>query len=370
MAVLESARETERVTSAAGGAPLRIGPLSWLVPLRAGLVCLGGLAVLLGLVAVDLAVGDYPIPVSDVVRTLLGGGDAGQRFVVMELRLPQTVVAVAVGAALGLAGALTQTVARNALASPDILGVTDGAALAAVAVIVLAGGSGYGGGLVTGSLQELGLPLAAFVGAMSTATLLYVLSWRRGLDIQRLVLVGIGLSATLTAATAYLLVNARIQDAASAQVWLSGSLTSRGWEHARPVVLTLLVAAPVALLLVRSLNAMLLGDDTARTLGLHLQLIQLAALVVAVALTSVSVAAVGPLEFVAFVVPQVALRLTGGSRPPLLAAMVLGSVLVVGADLVTRGLLPFALPAGIVTAAIGAPYLIWLLIRTNRKRSA
>ena len=194
-------------------------------------------------------------------------------------------VAVAVGAALGLAGALTQTVARNALASPDILGVTDGAALAAVAVIVLAGGSGYGGGLVTGSLQEMGLPLAAFVGAMSTATLLYVLSWRRGLDIQRLVLVGIGLSATLTAATAYLLVNARIQDAASAQVWLSGSLTSRGWEHARPVVLTLLVAAPVALLLVRSLNAMLLGDDTARTLGLRLQLTQLAALVVAVALT-------------------------------------------------------------------------------------
>ena len=144
----------------------------------------------------------------------------------------------------------------------------------------------------------------------------------------------------------------------------------RGWEHARPVVLTLLVAAPVALLLVRSLNAMLLGDDTARTLGLRLQLTQLAVLVVAVALTSVAVAAVGPLEFVAFVVPQVALRLTGGSRPPLLAAMVLGGILVVGADLVTRGLLPFALPAGVVTAAIGAPYLIWLLIRTNRKRSA
>ena len=294
MTVLESERETERVTSAAGGAPLRIGPVSWLVPLRAGVVCVVGLAVLLALVAVDLAVGDFPIPVPDVVRTLLGGGDAGQRFVVMELRLPQTVVAVAVGAALGLAGALTQTVARNALASPDILGVTDGAALAAVAVIVLAGGSGYGGGLVTGSLQEMGLPLAAFVGAMSTATLLYVLSWRRGLDIQRLVLVGIGLSATLTAATAYLLVNARIQDAASAQVWLSGSLTSRGWEHARPVVLTLLVATPVALLLVRSLNAMLLGDDTARTLGLRLQLTQLAVLVVAVALTSVAVAAVGP----------------------------------------------------------------------------
>jgi iron complex transport system permease protein len=344
--------------------------MSWLVPIRAGVVCLLGLALLTGLVAVDLAVGDFPIPVAEVVRTLLGGGDAGQRFVVMELRLPQTVVAVAVGAALGLAGALTQTVARNPLASPDILGVTAGAAFAAVAVIVAAGGSGYGGGLATGTLQGVGLPIAAFAGAMATAAVLYALSWRRGLDIQRLVLVGIGIGATLTAGTSYLLVNARIQDAASAQVWLSGSLTLRGWEHARPVLLVLLLTVPLALVLVRSLNALLLGDDTARALGLRLQLTQLGVLVVAVALTSVSVAAVGPLGFVAFVVPQVALRLTGGSRPPLLAAMVLGGVLVVGADLVTRAVLPFALPAGIVTAAIGAPYLIWLLVRTNRRRSA
>ncbi len=350
--------------------PLRLGPASWLVPLRAGLVAVFGLAALTTLVAIDLAVGDFPIPLADVVRTLLGQGDAGQRFVVLELRLPQTTVAAGVGAALGLAGALTQTVARNPLASPDILGVTEGAAFAAVTVIVVAGGSGFGGGLVAGTLQELGLPVAAFVGATTTATLLYVLSWRRGLDMQRLVLVGIGLGAFLTASTSYLLVNARIQDAASAQVWLSGSLSSRGWEHARPVLLVLLVCTPLALVLVRSLNAMLLGDDTARVLGLRLQLAQLGVLALAVALTSVSVAAVGPLEFVAFVVPQVALRLTAGSRPPVLAAMVLGGVLVVGADVVTRAVLPVALPAGIVTAAIGAPYLIWLLVRTNRRSSA
>ena len=183
-------------------------------------------------------------------------------------------------------------------------------------------------------------------------------------------LVGIGLGATLTAGTSYLLVNSRIQDAASAQVWLSGSLTARGWEHGRPVLLTLAVLVPVALLLVRSLNAMLLGDDAARGLGVRLQLTQLGVLVVAVGLASVSVAAVGPLEFVAFVVPQVALRLTGGSRPPILASMVAGAILVVGADLVTRAVLPFPLPAGIVTAAIGAPYLVWLLVRTNRRRTA
>ena len=350
--------------------PFRVGAASWLVPVRAAVVSLVGTGLLFLLVAIDLSVGDFPIPVADVVRTLFGGGDAGERFVVMELRLPQTVVAVAVGAALGLAGALTQTLARNPLASPDILGITEGAAFGAVAVIVLSGGSGYGGGLVSGRLQELGLPLAAFTGAMITAVLLYALSWRRGLDMQRLVLVGIGLGATLMAGTSYLLVNSRIQDAASAQVWLSGSLNARGWEHAKPVLLTLLVMVPVALLLIRSLNAMLLGDDAARGLGVRLQLTQLGVLVAAVGLASVSVAAVGPLEFVAFVVPQVALRLTGGSRPPVLASMIAGGVLVVGADLVTRAVLPFALPAGIVTAAIGAPYLIWLLVRTNRGRTA
>jgi iron complex transport system permease protein len=115
---------------------------------------------------------------------------------------------------------------------------------------------------------------------------------------------------------------------------------------------------------------MLLGDDTARGLGVRLQLTQLGVLVAAVGLCSVSVAAVGPLEFVAFVVPQVALRLVGGSRPPLIASMVAGGILVVGADLVTRAVLPFPLPAGIVTAAIGAPYLVWLLVRTNRSRTA
>ena len=207
-------------------------------------------------------------------------------------------------------------------------------------MIVASGASGYGGGLVTGRLHELGLPLAAFTGAIVTAALLYLFSWRRGLDVQRLVLVGIGLGAALTAGTSYLLVNSRIQDAASAQIWLSGSLTARGWEHGRPVLLTLAVLGPVALLLVRSLNAMLLGDDTARGLGVRLQLTQLGVLVVAVGLASVSVAAVGPLEFVAFVVPQVALRLTGGSRPPVLASMVAGAILVVGADLVTRAVLP------------------------------
>lgn len=349
---------------------LRIGTWSWRIPIRAALVCLAGLGVLVALVAVDLAAGDVPIPLADVLRTLVGRGDAATEFLVLELRLPQTVVAVAAGAALGLSGALTQTVSRNALASPDILGVTDGAAFGAVLVIVVAGGHGYGGGLAGGRLQEIGVPLCAFAGAIAAALLLVMFTWRGGLDIQRLVLVGIGLGAALMAGTSWLLVRARIQDAASAQVWLSGSLSNRGWEHARPLLITLVVVVPLALMLVRHLNAALLGDDTARGLGVRLQLVQLGALLVAVAAAAVAVSAVGPLEFVAFVVPQVALRLTGGSRPPLLASVIAGAVLVVAADVITRVVLPFAVPAGVVTAAVGAPYLIWLLVRTNRARSA
>lgn len=357
-------------TSISLGAPLRVGPISWLVPLRAAAVTVGAILLLAALVTLDLALGDFDIPPADVVRALLGGGDPGQQFIVRELRLPQTVVAVLVGAALGLSGALTQTFARNPLASPDILGVTHGAALGAVAVIVLSGASGYGGGLVSGSLQEVGVPVAAFAGALTTATLLYALAWRRGIDGQRLVLVGIGISAALTAGTSWLLVTARIEDAASAQVWLNGSLNARGWEQAAPVLWAMALLVPVALLLVRTLNAVQLGDDNARGLGVRLQWAQLLTLVVAVGLASVAVSAVGPLEFVAFVVPQVALRLTAGPRPPIGASMALGGCLVVGADLVTRVVLPFPLPAGLVTAAIGAPYLIWLLLRSNRRVSA
>ncbi|CAN5542697.1 iron chelate uptake ABC transporter family permease subunit [soil metagenome] len=354
----------------AGMAPrgsVRLGPVSWRWSARAVVVCLGAIAVLGVLVVLDLALGDVDIAFSTTVRTLLGGGDPGSQFIINRLRLPQTSVAVLVGMALGLAGALCQTFARNPLASPDILGVTQGASAGAVALIVLSGGGGYGGGVAGGALQTLGLPVAAFLGALLTATLLYALSWRHGIDGQRLVLVGIGLGAALLAVVDWLLVHARIQDVASAQIWLNGSLNARGWDQAKPVALALLVLVPVSLWLVRHLNALLLGDDPARALGVRLQATQVLVLLAAVGLASVAVSAVGPLSFVALVVPQVALRLTGGSRPPLLASMILGATLVVGADVITRVVLPFAVPVGVVTAAVGAPYLIWLLVSSNRK---
>ncbi len=345
---------------------LRVGGASWRVPLRATSVCVTGLGLLVLVSAVSIGTGDFPIPLPDVLRVLVGGGDPGQQFIVRELRLPRVVVGVLVGAALGLSGALTQTFARNPLASPDVLGVTEGASVGAVAVIVLAGTNGA---LAT-NLSGISVPAAAMAGALLTTAAIYLLAWRRGIDGTRLILVGIGCGAVLSALTSWLLVRAQIWDAAAATVWLTGSLSSRGWEQAEPVAWALLVLLPAALVLSATLRALQLGDDSARSLGVRLQLAQLATLLIAVGLAAFAVSAAGPIEFVAFVVPQVALRLCRASRPPLLASAIYGAVLVVAADLLARVVLPTELPVGLVTAAVGAPYLIWLLVRTNRRVTA
>jgi ABC-type enterobactin transport system permease subunit len=336
------------------GAVVRIGPLSAVVRWRQVLVPAVGAVVLVLLSAVSLGRGDFPIGLADVLRAMAGVGDPGQQFVIRELRAPRIVVGLLVGAALGVAGALFQTSARNALASPDVLGISQGASAGAVAAIVL----GAGG---------VGVPLAALGGALLTGALLFGLTWRAGVDGGRLVLVGIALWAVASAVVDWLLTRADIRDAASAYVWITGSLNARTWEHAVPLAIALALLLPLALAASRVLGVLLLGDDTARGLGVRLAAAQAGAVLIAVGCVAAAVAAAGPIGFVALAVPQLALRLTGGSRPPLLASAVLGAVLVVGADLVTRTLLPQVLPVGILTAAIGAPYLLWLLVRGRRR---
>jgi iron complex transport system permease protein len=281
---------------------------------------------------------------------------------VLELRAPRIVVAVLVGVALGISGALLQTFARNPLASPDVLGVTGGAAIGAVAVIVL-GGTTTAGGLLGG----LGLPAAALAGALLMALLVFGLAWRAGIDGYRLVLVGIGLSAMAQAVVNYLLTRSAIQDAAVANIWITGSLNGRGWDQALPLALALLVLLPAALALSRVLGVLQFGDDTARALGVRVPLAQAATVVVAVALAAFAVSAAGPIQFVALVVPQIAVRLAGGSRPPLLTSGLLGALLVVASDLLARTVLPASFPVGVVTAVVGAPYLLWLLVRGRRR---
>jgi ABC-type enterobactin transport system permease subunit len=334
---------------------VRLGPVSGILRPRQLVVPLAAAAVLVLLSGISLGRGDFPIGLGEVLRTLAGLGEKAQEFVVLELRAPRIVVGLLVGLALGVAGALFQTFARNPLASPDVLGITQGASVGAVAAIVLSSGS------------AVGVPLAALAGALVTGALLFLLTWRAGIDGYRLVLVGIALWSAAAALTDWLLTNAEIYDAAAAYVWITGSLNARTWDHATPLALSVAVLVPLALAASRVLGALQFGDDTARGLGVRLPLAQSAVVLAAVALVATSVAAAGPIAFVALVVPQIAVRLTGGSRPPLLASGLLGAVLVVGADLTTRTLLPQALPVGILTAVIGAPYLLWLLVRGRRR---
>ncbi|BCY08456.1 iron chelate uptake ABC transporter family permease subunit [Actinoplanes sp. L3-i22] len=340
----------------AGRRVLSAGRFGGTLSPRGVAVGLAGIAATIAVTVVSIGHGSFTIAPGDVVGTLLGGGTAAQQLVILDLRLPRILVALMVGAALAVSGALTQTFARNPLASPDVLGVTNGASLGAVALIVLGGSA------------ATGVPLAALAGGLVTAAAVYLLAWRRGVDGYRLVLIGIGVGEVVSGGVSWFLIRAEIVDAARATVWLNGSVAGADWVQVRPLALALTVLLPLAVATAFTLQALQFGDDVARSLGVRLQLAQLAVVLTAVALAAAAVAAAGPIEFVAFVVPQIALRLCGGSRPPLVVSAILGALLVSAADLVARTVLPSReLPVGLVTAIVGAPYLLWLLIRTNRR---
>jgi len=353
---------TRPTGSVAGRLPVRYRGLSGVWRPRMVLVTACGVGLTVLMAAVNIGRGDFPISVLEVLAVLVGGGDSAQQFIVLELRLPRSLTAVLVGSALGLSGAITQAVARNPLASPDILGVTAGASAAAVVLIVLGGSSAAVASV--GSL--VGLPIAALVGGLVTAALVYGLAWRNGIEGYRLVLVGVGIGAVAAAITSWMLVYAEINDAARATVWLTGSLNARGWEHVVPVGIALALLVPIGLLLTFALGALQMGDDTARGLGVHVDRARSALLLTAVGLAAVATASAGPIGFVALVVPQICLRMIGAARPPLLASAVYGALLILGSDLVARTMLPVELPVGIITAIIGAPYLIWMLARGRR----
>ncbi|MCA1674479.1 MAG: iron chelate uptake ABC transporter family permease subunit [Actinobacteria bacterium] len=349
----------------AGRPSLRLGRFSGVWRPRMVSVTLTGMAALVLVMAANIGLGDFPISVVEVLGVLIGGGTGAEQFIVLELRLPRTLTGALVGAALGMSGAITQAVARNPLASPDILGVTAGASMAAVGLIVL-GTVGPMAALLSG----VSLPVAALFGGIAAALLVYVLAWRRGIEGYRLVLVGIGIQAVALSLTQWLLIVAKINEAARATVWLTGSLNGRGWEHVMPVALTLTVLVPIALALTLGLGVLQFGDDTARGLGIRVNRARSALILVAVGLAAVATSSAGPILFVALVVPQITQRLVGAARPPLLASAVYGALLTVGSDLVARTVLGSELPVGIVTAVLGAPYLLYLLARRNREVTA
>ncbi|WP_404815353.1 FecCD family ABC transporter permease [Streptomyces thermolineatus] len=343
-----------RAVRPAGYALFRGPGASFLVHRRSAAVA-AVLAVLLAAACVvALGTGRTWIPPGDVLAAV-AGRPGPHELVVGTLRLPRLVTGLLVGLAFGAAGALIQTVARNPLASPDVIGISHGAGAVTVAAITFG----------IGSWQVL--PWLSVAGGLLAAALVHVFAWRDGLHAARLVLVGIGFSVALASLTQLFLTKGDQLTAQQAKVWLTGSLNGRGWEQSLPLLWTLLALLPFLLWAARAQRTVALDDLTATALGVRLNRVRLGLVLLGVVLASTATGAAGPVDFVALVAPQVARRLTRTAGIPLLCSALTGALVVVVADALARTLFaPTELPVGVLTAAVGAPYLMWLIVRGGR----
>ncbi|MEH0108653.1 iron chelate uptake ABC transporter family permease subunit [Tersicoccus sp. MR15.9] len=317
---------------------------------RWGLV-VGVLAVLVAaLFLCRVLLGDYTVTIPDFLR-LLGGQDIpGARFIVMESKLPRAIMGLLTGLSFGAAGAVFQTMLRNPLASPDIIGVSLGSSAGAVIAIVLIGN--------VGAL----VPVAALIGALVVATVIFLLSRHQSTAGIRMVLVGIGIAALLQAVVVQLLSRTDIYRANDALQWIVGSLNGATWERLTLLTVGLVVVAPFLAAYGRRLAILPLGDDLAAGLGLDVDRTRLALLVVGVALTAFPTAAAGPISFIALLAGPIARRLNGGRATVVIAALV-GAAIVLAADYAAAYLIPgTVLPVGVLTGGLGAPFMLWLLL--------
>ncbi len=336
---------------------LRIGPVSVRWKSRPLMICCLLLAVILLLAVFHIATGTMSFSSSRVVSSLLGGSDnATADRIIQRVRLPRLVTALFVGASLGMAGSIFQSISRNALGSPDVIGFTTGAATGAIAQIIL---------LNAGPLETA---LSAVASGMAAAVLVFVLAVKgRRTGGYRLILVGIGVGPSFRASTLYS-VAGDLDRAASAQLWLSGSLNTRSWAHAVPAMAGFVVTVPLALYYAKSTNLLEMGDDAACQLGIQPERTRLMMVLVAVTLTSVATASVGPIAFVALAAPQLARRLTANSSFPLISGALMGATLLVGADLLSQHV-PFGIkmPIGLTTGLLGDFIFFGFLLATKTR---
>jgi iron complex transport system permease protein len=316
------------------------------------------LAVLFALVLavfwITLSVGQSFTPPMDVIRVLLGEDVPGISFAVGQLRLPRAVMSILAGMCFGLGGVAFQIMLRNPLASPDIIGITSGAGAAAVfAIVVLS---------MTGPMVSI-LAVAAGLGV---AVLVYGLSFRNGSGGTRLILVGIGVSAMLQSVIAYILSSAPAWSLQEAMRWLTGSVNGAQLSQALPLLLALALFGGLLLSRTRDLEALQLGDDTAAALGVRVARTRMLVIVSAVGMIATATALTGPIAFVAFLSGPIAARIVRSNGSLLLPSALVGAILVLAGDYAGQFLLPSRYPVGVVTGALGAPYLIFLIVRVNR----
>lgn len=305
----------------------------------------------------SLASGSYEIPIANVLATLSGGGDPAEQTVILEWRLPRAMLAVLLGAALALSGGIFQSISRNPLGSPDIIGFASGSYTGAL-LVMLAFGGGY-----------LQVATGALVGGIVTAFVVFLLAYRGGVQGFRLIIVGIGVSAMLGAFNTWLVLKASIQEALRAGVWGSGSLNGLSVDQLWPVLAILAVLVPLAIACGPALRQLELGDDAAAALGTRTTRVRLVTVVLGVAFTALVTATAGPIAFISLCAPQIARRITRTSGIGLIPTAAVGAFLLITADFIGQRLFaPMQLPVGVVTVSIGGIYFVWLLVREGRRQ--
>lgn len=316
----------------------------------------------LTLFIVSIGLGDLKISPFTVVNLLFGGGTELQQLVVYQFRLPRIIVSMLVGMALAVAGGILQGLIRNDLAAPDTVGVTAGAGMSVVAFLWLFSDENYS--LIV-SIKWL--PVAAFVGAFFVAMAVYFLSWKDGVKPVRLVLIGIGISALMQAGTTTFMVLSPIYTASQTNIWITGSVNSVTWENVHVLLPVTVVLLLMAFISARNINVQSLGEDIATGVGSPVERHRLILLIISTGLVGTAVAFAGGIGFVGLMAPHMARRLVGSSFGSLLpVSALIGAILVMLADLIGRTLfLPSIVPAGVFTAALGAPYFIYLLMKTK-----
>lgn len=311
-------------------------------------------ALALTLCVLMLLLGNTVYPADVVLRALMGEEIQGASFAVSTLRLPRMLAGLLSGFAFGMAGCVFQTMLRNPLASPNIIGITSGSSAAAVFCILIL--------KVSGGTASF----AAVAAGLITTGLIYALSRGGGFSGGKLILIGIGVQAMLNALVSFMLMKAASNDVPSAMRWLSGSLNTIQMKDLPPLALSMLVCCPLVLLLGRQLNVLELGEQSALTLGVSVNRVRVALILSSVFLLAFATATTGPIAFVAFLAGPISKRLTGTGFSSELPAGLTGAVLVLGADLIGQFAFSVKYPVGVITGIIGAPYLIFLLIRTNK----
>lgn len=326
------------------------------IDLRSMVVCVALAVGVIALALVALATGSYQLSLGQVATALTGGETGLVHDIVVEWRLPRVGATVVFGAALGVSGAMFQSLARNPLASPDVIGFSTGSYTGALIVIILIGGS---------YVEVAG---GALLGGIATAMLVYVLAWRRGVQGFRLIVVGIGVSAMLASLNTWMLLKAELEVAMAATAWGAGSLNGVSWDQVvigGAFIVALLV---IAGMLSRPMRQLELGDDTAASQGVRIAFARLGLIVVGVALTATVTAASGPIAFVALAAPQIARRLARTAGITLAPAAFVGALLLGAADFVAQHMAPTPLPVGLITVMIGGGYLGYLLFVEARRR--